>query len=128
MELRRYRKNHRLKPEIVESSVFVAFWAEDKAVFGLDAEGVEWMLCSEFTLRVLESGDKGLTRTHRSSLVRVEAVDRTMQRPNPTNRHHEAYCVIFGREFSISRACKNTFFFRYHAHVSEHGFATAAAA
>lgn len=128
MQLRRYRKNYRLRPEAVESSVFVAFWADDKFVRGLDAEGVEWLMHGQHTLKEIESGTTGFTRIHRGAIVSMAAVDRLMSRPPVGKKAPEHYCVVRGRELPVSRSCKSAVYFQYRAHVSEHGFKAAVAA
>lgn len=128
MELRRYRKNYRLKPEAVDSSVFVAFWADDKFVRGLDAEGVEWLLFGDHTLKEIEAHAPGFTRIHRGAIVSVAAIDRLMSRTPEGKKAPEHYCVVGGRELPVSRSCKSALYYQYRAHVSEHGFKAAAAA
>ncbi|MBV4524370.1 hypothetical protein KVG88_30310 [Pseudomonas sp. SWRI74] len=128
MELRRYRKNHRLRAEKVDSSVFVAFWADDKYVHALDRDGVEWMLCGKHSIKEIEAGDPRVTRAHRSSLVRVSAIDRVMSRNELRKNKPDYFCVVGGREFGVSRTCRPTLYAQYRAYVAEHGFVPAVAA
>jgi hypothetical protein len=128
MELRRYRKNHKLRAETVDSSVFMAFWSDDKFVHGVDASGVEWMLFHTHSLREIEEGDSSLTRAHRGSLVRVSAIDRVMSRPSAHKFKRNHFCVVSGREFIMSRMYRAALYAQYRAYVSEHGFVPAVAA
>lgn len=128
MELRRYRKNHRLKPESVDSSVFVAIWADCKFVHGLDEEGVEWMLCGGYTLKEIETGTTEFTRVHRGVLVAVAAVDRLMSTTPPDQVAPKHYCTVRGREFPVSRRFKPSLHRKYRAHVAQRGFTTPAVA
>lgn len=128
MELRRYRKNHKLKPETVDSSEFVAFWSDTKFVCALDRQGVEWMLHSDFSLQKVEAGVPELVRCHRGVLVRMNAVDRLITHRRPGKRHPGHYCVVNGKEFAVSRHQKDAFHYQYRTHVAQHGFMPAAVA
>jgi hypothetical protein len=128
MELRRYRKNHRLRAEKVDSAIFVAFWSDDKFVWALDAQGVEWMLFHKHSLKEIEVGDTSLTRAHRGSLIRVSAIDRVMSRNEQHKCKPDYFCVVGGREFTVSRTCRPSLYALYRAHVAEHGFVPAVAA
>lgn len=128
MELRRYRKNHRLRAEKVDSSVFVAFWSDEKFVRGLDAEGVEWLLFHKHSLSEIEAGDDSFSRSSRSGLVRVSAIDRMMALPSKHKFKRDHFCVVGGREFPMSRMYRAALYSKYRAYVSEHGFVPAVAA
>ncbi|WP_426237543.1 hypothetical protein [Pseudomonas sp. TWP3-2] len=122
MELRRYRKNWHRRPEKVDSSMFVAFWADQKFVSALDAEGVEWLLAGKDTLKSIEAGDPSLTRIHRGTLARVEAFERlgarNLRRTGLRAYTRDNYCRIAGREFAISRKCKSAVYERFVAHAA----------
>ncbi|MDF2792310.1 MAG: hypothetical protein K0S85_63 [Pseudomonas orientalis] len=117
MEVRRYRKNWHRRPEKVDSSVFVAFWADDKYVSALDVDGVEWMLTGDHALKLIEAGDQGLVRIHRASLVRVAAIEslsaRNERRTKPRAVTRDYFCQVGGREFPISRKCKKATYTRH---------------
>jgi len=128
MELRRYRKNHRLRAEKVDSSVFVGFWADEKFVRALDVDGVEWLLFHTHSLQEIEAYDSNFTRSGRGGLVRVSAIDRVMTRPSKHKFKHDHFCVVGGREFKMSRMYRAALHAQYRAHVVEHGFVPAVAA
>jgi hypothetical protein len=132
MQLRRYRKNWHRRPEKVDSSVFVAFWADQKFVSALDADGVEWLLTGKHTLKDIEAGDSGLVRIHRASLVRVEAVEgltsRNERRKNQSSFTRDHFCLVGGREFSVSRRGKIDIYPRYAAYLGQQELPSAVAA
>lgn len=132
MQVRRYRKNWHRRPEKIDSSVFVALWADQKYVSALDADGVEWMLVGKHTLQEIEAGDSGLTRIHRGTLVRIEAIQSLSTRnervigKRSTTRDH--YCLVGGREFIVSRKCKRLVYTRYVGHLGQQDLPPAVAA
>lgn len=132
MQLRRYRKNWRRRPEKVDSSVFVAFWADEKFVSAIDTDGVEWMLTGKHTLKEIEAGDTGLVRIHRASLVRVEAVEgltaRNERRKNQKSFTRDHFCLVGGREFAVSRRGKDEIYPRYASHLGQQDLPSAVAA
>ncbi|MFJ3487102.1 hypothetical protein ACIPL1_27340 [Pseudomonas sp. NPDC090202] len=128
MKLRRYAHSHGIKVQRVDATEFVAFWSGDKQVHAMDANGKEWRLFSDVTLQMIEKGVTGLIRAHRGTLLRLEVVDRVMVRHVPGNKHAEHFCTVGGREFGISRKYKSAFYYAYHTHVAQHGFASMAVA
>ena len=128
MQLRRYPKDYRQKPESVDSSEFIAFWADSKLVMAMDKQGVEWLLMGGFTLQKIEAGDDDVIRTHRGALVRINAVDRYMSRHYPDKTNPERYCTVHGREFPVSRGYKSNFEYTFQDQVSRHGFIRTAVA
>lgn len=79
MELKRYQKTRdehgRFPLETCDSSLFVAFWSDNKYVSARDGAGVEWLLNRDTALRDIEAGDDGLIRVHQSRLIRRECID-----------------------------------------------------
>lgn len=132
MQLRRYRKNWLRRPEKIDSSVFVAFWGDEKFVSALDVNGVEWMLVGKQTLKMIQAGDAGLVRIHRGSLVRLEAVEAMTTRNERSSASgfvtRDHCCVVGGREFKVSRKCKPAVCALYDSHVAQQGEAPAVAA
>jgi len=132
MLLRRYRKNWRRRPEKIDSSLFVAFWGDEKFVSALDVDGVEWMLVGKHTLKEIEAGDAGLTRIHRGTLVRIEAVQGLVTRNERVHgvrsRARDHFCLIGGREFIVSRSCRPVVYSRYVTYVGQQELPSAVAA
>lgn len=132
MQVRRYRKNWLRRPEKVDSSVFVAFWGDQKFVSALDVDGVEWLLVGTHTLKEIEAGDSGLTRIHRGTLVRIEAVQglsaRNERIQGVRSRARDHYCQIGGREFIVSRGCKSVVYTRYASYLGQQELPSAVAA
>ncbi len=122
MNLKRYSKNPRARAETVDSSVFVAFWADTKLVMALDRAGVEWLLPHEYTLKNIEAGDSTLTRIHRNALVRVDEVERIYSRIAPHTHHPVHLCDVGGRKMSVSRRYKSDFQTEYRGHIEAHGY------
>ncbi len=118
MELRRHCPG-RHRTEAVQSTEFVAFWAEDKAIIAMDHRGTEWRLAGRVTLKEIEAGVTGFARAHRRALVRVASVDRLMSRIGQVPEH---YCVLLGREFPVSIAHKSSLQYQYRAMAAQHGF------
>ena len=114
MELRRHCNG---RTEAVHSREFVAFWADARAVFGLDHSGVEWRLAGRQSLKDIEAEAQGFTRAHRRTLVRVSVVDRLMARAGQGH-----YCVLLGREFPVSGAHKPALQAQFRALAAENGF------
>lgn len=119
MELHRYRKNHRLKPEKVEASAFIVFWADHKFVCGLDAGGVEWLFIDGHTLKEILANTVGFVRIHRRMIVKVSAIDHFVAR-TPPGGNRETYCMIGERELQISRQCRSTVKNEYKLYMSAH--------
>ncbi|TLG90259.1 LytTR family transcriptional regulator [Pseudomonas edaphica] len=117
MELHRYSKNHRLKPEQVEASEFIIFWAEHKFVCGLDADGVEWLLVDGHTLKEILANTLGFVRIHRRMIVKVDAIDHLVAR-TPPGGSRETYCMVGERELQISRQCRSGVKAQYRLSVS----------
>ncbi|WP_248132045.1 LytTR family transcriptional regulator DNA-binding domain-containing protein [Pseudomonas sp. B329] len=116
MELHRYRKNHRLKPEKVEASEFTVFWADHKFVCGLDADGVEWLFIDGHTLKQILANTLGFVRIHRRMIVKISAIDCFVAR-TPLGGNRETYCMIGERELQISRQCRSTVKNQYKLHL-----------
>ncbi|QLG96701.1 LytTR family transcriptional regulator (plasmid) [Pseudomonas yamanorum] len=125
MELRRYRKNYHLEPETVNAGAFVAFWAGDKYVHGLDRAGVVWLLTGGHTLKEIEANTTGLTRIHRRTLIRLPAIEHFGSLPCGG---HRAVCTVGGREFLVSRQCRPKVQALHKAHVAAQGHTNGEAA
>ena len=128
MEIRRYTKNHLAKPELVDSSVFIAFWAEDKYVMGMDAKGQSWMLTQDITLQRIEREAPGVMRVHRKAVVRVGAIERLATRSFPAKKYLDHYCTVKGRELPISRRHKLAVYIAYQNQAARPGFVSMAVA
>lgn len=132
MQIRRYRKNWLRRPEKIDSSVFVAFWGDQKFVSALDVDGVEWLLTGKHALKDIEAGDPGLTRIHRGTLVRIEAVQglevRNERISGVRTRARDHFCLIGGREFAVSRSCKSAVYTRYASFLGQQELPSSVAA
>jgi len=118
MELRRYTKNYHEKPETVSAYAFVAFWADDKYIHGLDREGEVWLLKGGHTLKEIEANTAGLARIHRRAIIRLDAIAHLVTR-TPPGGSFSAYCMVGGEEFKVSRKCRPTIQALHAAHVSK---------
>lgn len=88
--------------EVVDSGEFVAFWADDKYVSGMDRHGVEWLLSEPTALTTLLA-DKGLMRIHRGVVLRRDCVVIVERKPWPTRDIVRTVYTVGGREYVASR-------------------------